>query len=131
MRRIQVQVRVPASVPLEQVHDILFSKSSGLSRDESSSPPAQEPLRSEVGTYLQVGAFVVSAVTAAKSLYELIQLIKKSRTTEKVSMNPKVEIIYQPIFTLEKHSHVSIIVNEAIYDLDNSTDETISPLLEK
>jgi hypothetical protein len=121
--QIQLRFPLPSSVTADQIKSILLASDSGLQKAEDVPiSEAMRTLKSEIGTLIQIGLLVVGSINAAKSLYELVQLIKsakKSRDDE------------SSIQKVEARTDISIIINNTKYNIADLSEETIRRLLEK
>ncbi|QTD95864.1 hypothetical protein [Streptomyces cyanogenus] len=112
--KADISLRVPASMSLEDVLDVLFHAGSGLVRNETT-PAVDSELNLEFDTLLNVGSVVVGAVQAALSLTQLVERVRQRRARDESDTAP-VE--------------VNITVDGTRYNIADLTSEQIRRLLE-
>lgn len=121
-QRICIRLRQPEGLAATEVQRVLLRADSGLKEDAAfKATEDDDVLRSTTDTWLQFGMLVIGAIGAAKTIYELAQLVRAKKSEETKD---------QPI----KHysqTNIQVIINGSAYDAEEMTTKQLDKLLEE
>ncbi|MFI1367178.1 hypothetical protein [Streptomyces griseochromogenes] len=123
--KAELSFRVPASLPFEDVLDLLFRADSGLVHS-GETPTVESELNFEFDTLVSIGTVVVSAAQAALALAQLVDRVRQRRERTESTDAPSTNAAPVNATPVE----INITVEGTRYNMAELTPEQIRRLLE-